>query len=265
MATPLLAGRAFTDADRGDGRRAAIVNEAFARRFLNSANPVGYAINGLGPDEIPIVGMAGDAVYRRLRDPVPPTVYLPFAESREAALFGMALSVRSRSGSAESLIRSVSPALQAVNRDLMWSFRSLADQIDGSIVQERLTAMLSGFFGVLALLLAALGLYGVTSYAVTRRRVELGIRMALGAAPDQVVRLVISRVGVLVMAGVAIGGVTSFWASTFVAPLLFGLEPRDPATFLSAALILAAVAAMAAWLPAWRASRIDPAVVLRNE
>ena len=125
--------------------------------------------------------------------------------------------------------------------------------------------MLSAFFGGLALLLAALGLYGVTSYAVSRRRTELGIRMALGAAPAGIVQLVMSRVLVLVGAGIVAGTVASVWASRFVATLLFGLEPRDPATLIGAALTLATVAALAAGWPAWRASRIDPAMVLRNE
>ena len=125
-------------------------------------------------------------------------------------------------------------------------------------------AALAGFFGGLALLLAGLGLYGVTSYAVNRRRTEIGIRMALGAAPGGVVRLVMSRVFVLLTCGVLIGGAVSLWASRFVARLLYGLEPRDSATFLAAALVLIGVGALAAWLPAWRASRIDPAVVLRE-
>jgi ABC-type antimicrobial peptide transport system permease subunit len=124
--------------------------------------------------------------------------------------------------------------------------------------------MLSGFLGALALLLAGLGLYGVMSYAVSRRRMELGIRLALGAAPRAVVRLVLTRVGLLVGAGVVAGAAASLWLARFVAPLLYGLQPRDPVTLLAAALTLAAVGALAAWLPARRASRIDPAVVLRE-
>jgi len=125
-------------------------------------------------------------------------------------------------------------------------------------------AMLAGFFGALALLLAGLGLYGVTSYAVTRRRTEIGIRMALGAAPGGVVRLVLSRVTLLVGIGVVVGGAVSLWASRFVETLVYGLEPRDPATFTIAAVVLAVVGAVAGWLPAQRASRIDPAEVLRD-
>jgi ABC-type antimicrobial peptide transport system permease subunit len=124
--------------------------------------------------------------------------------------------------------------------------------------------MVSGFFGILGLLLGALGLYGVTAYAVARRRTEIGIRMALGAAPAGVVRLVLARVSVLVGLGVILGVGLSWWASTFVATLLYGVEPRDPVTLMGAVGVLAAVGALAGWLPAWRASRIDPAEVLRD-
>jgi ABC-type antimicrobial peptide transport system permease subunit len=124
--------------------------------------------------------------------------------------------------------------------------------------------MLSGFFGALALLLAGLGLYGVTSYAVSRRRTEIGIRMALGAAPTGVVRLVLARVTVLVLIGVALGAGASVWASKFVAALLYGLEPRDPMTLFAASVTLAMVGAVAGWLPARRAASIDPAEVLRD-
>jgi ABC-type antimicrobial peptide transport system permease subunit len=124
--------------------------------------------------------------------------------------------------------------------------------------------MLSGFFGALALLLAGLGLYGVTTHAVARRRTEIGIRMALGATPAGVVRLVLSRVSLLVGLGIFLGAGLSLWASTFVEALLYGLAPRDPATLVGSAAILAGVGAIAGWLPAHRASRIDPAAVLRD-
>jgi ABC-type antimicrobial peptide transport system permease subunit len=185
-------------------------------------------------------------------------LWLPFLAS-------MNLSVRFSAGSPALLTKSVAAAISAVNPELAMTFRPLASQIDASLTQERVLAMLSGFFGALALLLAGLGLYGVTSYAVSRRRREIGIRIALGAAPGRVQRLVMSRVSVLVMLGVMVGGVASLWASRFVATLLYGLEPRDPVTLIGAAVVLATVAALAAWLPAWRASRIDPAVVLRYE
>jgi ABC-type antimicrobial peptide transport system permease subunit len=176
----------------------------------------------------------------------------------------MSVSVRSATGSPALLARSVSAAITGVNRDLSLTFRPLADQVDASLTQERVVAMLAGFFGALALLLAGLGLYGVTSYAVSRRRTEIGIRMALGAAPGGVVRLVLSRVTLLVAIGVAVGAAVSVWASKFVETLVYGLEPRDPATLAGAAVVLAAVGAIAGWVPAHRASRIDPAEVLRD-
>jgi len=124
--------------------------------------------------------------------------------------------------------------------------------------------MLSAFFGALALLLASLGLYGVTAYSVARRRAEIGIRMALGATQTGVVALVLSRVTILVITGVVVGAGLSLWASTFVETLLYGLEPRDPATLVGAALVLTMVGLTAGWLPARRASLVDPAEVLRD-
>jgi len=223
-----------------------------------------------------IIGVVEDAVYRNLREPVGPTLYQPMAQYDPSRfpLPSFSISVRSAfakasadkaaGGSSAQLSRSVAEALTRVDRDLSFSFRPLADQVKASLIQERMVAMLSGFFGGLALLLAALGLYGVTSYAVSRRRAEIGIRMALGAAPSGVVRLVLTRVTALVAIGVAVGAGVSVWASRFVATLLFGLEPRDPATLVSAAVVLAAIGAIAGWLPAYRASRIDPAEVLRE-
>jgi putative ABC transport system permease protein len=249
----------------------ALVNEAFVRRFFPGRNAVGGTIeypsgtSQQSPTSV-VVGVVEDAVYRNLREPIRPTLYQPLSQY-DATRFPLAsasISVRSAAGSSLQLTRGVASALTAVDRDLAFTFRQLADQIDASLIQERMVAMLSGFFGGLALLLAALGLYGVTSYAVSRRRAEIGIRMALGAAPAGVVRLVLTRVTALVAIGVAVGAGVSVWASKFVATLLFGLEPRDPATLVSAAVALGAIGAIAGWLPAYRASRIDPAEVLRE-
>jgi ABC-type antimicrobial peptide transport system permease subunit len=145
-----------------------------------------------------------------------------------------------------------------------FSLRPLSDYLDASLAQERIVATLSGFFGGLALLLAGLGLYGITAYAVSRRRAEIGIRLALGAEPRRVVRLVLSRVAILVGAGVVAGVAASIWLSRFVVTLVYGLEPRDPTTLAGAVAVLAVVGAAAGWLPARRASRIDPARVLRD-
>jgi ABC-type antimicrobial peptide transport system permease subunit len=136
--------------------------------------------------------------------------------------------------------------------------------IGATVTQERLIAMMSGFFGALALLLAGIGLYGIVAQAVSARRMEIGLRMALGAQPTGIVRLVFRRVGVLIVAGLAFGLAGSWWAARLVAPLLFQIEPRDPATFGGTAAVLVAVGMLAAWVPARRAARLDPATVLRE-
>jgi ABC-type antimicrobial peptide transport system permease subunit len=156
-------------------------------------------------------------------------------------------------------------AVSGVDRHLSLTASTLSEQVDASLIQERLLAILSGFFGALALLLAGVGLYGVTSYSVNRRRPEIGIRMALGAEPGAVVRMVLRQVAMLVGAGVLAGVITSLWAAQYAGTLLYGLQPRDPATLAAAAAVLTTVGALAGWLPARRASRIDPARVLRDE
>lgn len=156
-------------------------------------------------------------------------------------------------------------AVTQVAPDLMVRVRTMGSYIDDTMVTERLKAMLSGLFGILALLLAAVGVYGVVAYAVAQRRSEIGIRLALGASPASVLRTVLRRVALLVGAGMSIGAVISFWASRIVAAMLIGLQPRDPATFASAAIVLISVAAVAGCQPARRASQIDPATVLHSE
>jgi putative ABC transport system permease protein len=266
--TRLLGGRDFTDQDTKAAQHVVIVNEAFARKFTNGSNPIGHHFRQPEYPERPafdqeIVGYVRDAVYRSLRAPVPPTMYVPIAQHPEPPS-SVAISVRAAGGSPALLTKSVAAALTGINRDITLSFRQLDEQVNSSLVQERIVAMMSGFFGGLALLLAALGLYGVTSYAVNRRRTELGIRMALGAGPGGVVGLVLRRAAILVTAGVIIGAIASWMLARFVATLLFGLQPRDPGTMAAAALVLIAIAAVAAWIPARRASQIDPARVLRE-
>ncbi|MBZ5557808.1 MAG: ABC transporter permease [Acidobacteriia bacterium] len=270
--TPIVAGRDFSTLDRSGAPRVAIVNRAFIRKFLAGLNPVGQSFTPKLPpprdaSPVTIVGVAEDAVLWSLRSPIEPAIYVPIAQGFLPApwLAQVHLSVRSTNGPPARLARSIGSAVSAVNRELALTFQPLADQVDASLTQERVVAQLSGFFGALALLLAGLGLYGVTAYAVSRRRREIGIRVALGAAPAGVVRLVLSRVTMLVGLGVVIGTGVSLWASRYVASLLYGLQPRDPATLSGAVVVLAVVGGLAAWLPARRASRIDPAVVLRCE
>jgi predicted permease len=266
--TPMLAGRDFTSADKQGAQPVVIVNEAFARKFAYGRNPLGRRVRQPGYGKEPaidreIVGYVKDAVYRSLRDPVPPTMYIPFGQQQDLPS-SMSVSVRASGGSAVLLVKSLTSALTPVHGDLALTFRPLADQVNSDLTQERIVALLSGFFGGLALLLSALGLYGVTSYAVSRRRTEIGIRMALGAAPAGVVRLVLQRVVMLVGLGVIVGTAVSLSAAHLVSTLLFGLQPRDPATLAGAVVVLGSIGALAGWLPARRASRIDPARVLRE-
>ena len=268
MGTRLLAGRDFTDRDVSGAPLVAIVNEAFARKYFAGENPIGRRIimrsgPSREPQEREVVGYVEDAVYRSLREPVPPTMYLPLPQQTDAPS-SMGVSVRAAGGSPALLTKNLASALAGVNKDVAITFRLLSEQVNASLIQERVVAILSGFFGGLALLLAALGLYGVTSYAVSRRRTEIGIRMALGAAPGGVVRMVLRRVALLVGAGVIVGAGVSLWASRFVTTLLYGLQPRDPATLVGAALVLSLIGAVAGWIPARRAARIDPARVLRE-
>jgi ABC-type antimicrobial peptide transport system permease subunit len=248
----------------------AIVNPAFARKFLGGATPIGRIIRqvGLGASDRPvpqleIVGVVEDTPYNQLRDSSPPIAYVPLAQA-EAEWPSQTLTVRAAVSSPASLTRSVADAVASVDRDVSLTFLPMTEQIDGMVVRERMLAILSGFFAALALLLAGIGLYGVTWYGVSRRRMEIGVRMALGADAASVVRLVLGRVVRLLSVGIVLGVLASLWASTFVRTLLYGLEPHDPLTLVVAALTLTAVSAFAAWLPARVAARIDPATVLRE-
>jgi predicted permease len=267
--TELRDGRDIDERDTAASQPVAIVNEAFARRFLPGRRAIGESVSsrtiiGVAADQVMQGGYKANGVSRTVRDGAPPVIYVPLAQSAESGSPDrVMLSVRSATGSPTAGVRGVAAALSAVDPNLVFTFRPLAEELNASLAQERMVAWLSGFFGVLALLLAGLGLYGVTSYAVSRQRAEIAIRLALGAPGGGVVRLVLGRVALLVGLGIAAGAGVSMWVSRFVATLLYGLDPRDPVTLAGAALTLAAVGAMAGWLPAHRASRIDPLEILR--
>jgi ABC-type antimicrobial peptide transport system permease subunit len=268
LGVPIVAGRAFTNRDRAGTQLVAIDNQSLARAFLNGGDPVGRTITLSRGRERPmeIVGLVADSVYSSAREGSPPTVYIPLEQAPVPPQgASLTLNVRSSLTSPSLLTKSIVAAAAAVDRDLTLTVRPLGEQVDASVTQERVTAMLSAFFGALALLLAGLGIYGVTAYTVNRRRTELGIRVALGAAPADVMRLVLSRVVLVVSIGVVVGVVLSLWASRFVASMLYGLDGRDPATLAASAAALGVVGVAAGWLPAWRASRIAPAIVLRDE
>jgi putative ABC transport system permease protein len=211
------------------------------------------------------VGMVKDTVYRSPRDPMEPIVYRPVEQLDADETWPVAaLGVRAASGSPALLTRSIATAVSQADPRLSLTFRLFSEQVGASVMRERIVAGLSGFFGGLALLLAGIGLYGVTSYVVGRQRTEIAVRMALGAEARGVVRLVLGRALRLAGLGLLIGVAVSLWLSRFVSSLLFGLEARDLPTLLAAAAILAGICVLAAGLPARRASRIDPSQVLRE-
>ena len=268
--TPITAGRDFTDADTKDAPAVIIVNEAFVHKFLPNTNPIGTTVafeqGRSALVEKTVVGVVPNLVYGSPRNADEAAQYAPISQID----FGLppfsdgVISVRASTGPPMLLARRIAAQLTTADADLTFSFRLLSDQLDASLTQERLVATLSGFLGVLALLLAGLGLYGITGYGVACRRVEIAIRMALGSTSAEVSRGVVFRALSLVAVGLTIGVIISLWASRFIATLLFGLAPRDPQTLLGSIIVLVSVALLASWLPAARAARIDPARVLRD-
>jgi predicted permease len=273
--TRLIEGRDFDARDSGGAPAVAIVNETFVRRLLDGGPAIGrrfrsaFTQPGRPNPWLEIVGVAADATYRRLRDELPSTFYVPLAQWADAPTrefpAAMRLSVRAATGAPSLLTRGVAEAITRIDPAMGVTFMPLARQIDDSLVRERILAWLSGFFGVLALLLAGLGLYGLMSYSIGQRRHEIGIRMALGAEARDVVWLVLGRVLVLVGAGIAVGAGAALWVSRYVESLLYGVAPNDPATVIVAGLVLVGVGSAAGWIPARRASRLDPARVLHAE
>jgi putative ABC transport system permease protein len=260
----ILAGRDFRVADRVGSETVAVVNQAFARRFADGQNVIGRRVQSATPGGLDalIVGVVNDSVYRTVRLGVVPTLYLPIFQTR---VYRSGFSVTAKSTLANALVeRNIADAIGRAAPDLAFTFRDYGDQLRATVIQERLVALLSGFFGGVAMLLAALGVYGMTAYSVGRRRSEIAIRMALGSSAEGVVRHVLRRVGTLILAGTAIGVALSLWASKFVAALLFGVDARDATTIAAAGALLVSVGLFAGWLPARRVSRIDPMSALRN-
>jgi putative ABC transport system permease protein len=260
----VLAGRPFAVSDTAGSEPVAVVNQAFARHFAGGRNVIGQQVMSMvaGGVNARIVGMVNDSVYRTVRLGVVPTMYLPMSQGRFG---GTSFSVTAKLSSPRALVeRGVAEAIGAAAPDLAFRFRDYGDQLRATVIQERLVALMSGFFGGLAVLLAALGVYGVTAYSVGRRRTEIAVRMALGASPRGVVRLVLGRVATLILVGTAIGLALSLWAARFAGALLFGVGPRDPITLIATAAVLVAVGLFAGWLPARRVSRLDPTTALRT-
>jgi ABC-type antimicrobial peptide transport system permease subunit len=193
-----------------------------------------------------------------------PTLYRAMAQEQTLGST-MTLAVRAQAGPPGGLARGLAAAMGRANPQASFSFRPMSEVMRSAMTQERLTAVLSTAFGALALGLATIGLYGVTSYSVNRRRAEIGIRIALGARPGGVIRLVLGRVGWLLAIGGATGALLSYWASRYIAAsLLFGIEPRNAASVVTAVAALVTVGALAGWWPARRAAHVDPTEVLRE-
>ncbi len=266
MGTPLRSGRDFTAADRMGTRPLAIVNEAFVRQFLSGEQPLGQTVRGLDAGiRYEIVGVVGDAVYTTPREGMLATMYVPVAQRAPENFWPtVLLTINAAPGRRAAVQRDVAEALTRVDPTIAFTFGTFDQLVEATVTQERLIAMLAAFFGGLALLLAAVGLYGVVSHAVRARQAELGLRLALGATSSSIVRLVFQRVGILIAAGLALGLAGSLWAARFVEGLLFHLEARDPLTFAGATAVLVAVGVLAAWMPAHRAARLDPVTVLRE-
>ena len=214
LGTPLIAGRDFNQYDTPQSPAVAIVNETFVKKFFGSSNPLGktyrWRPNDVLSPPVEIVGVVKDAKYYSLREPVPPTSYR--AESQEKPRFFATIEMRSNT----NLIPAIKSAMEEVNRDVTLQFTTFSTQVDESLVRERLLAALSGFFGVLALLLATIGLYGVMSYNVARRRNEIGIRMALGAEQSRVLRMVLGEVLILIFIGLAAGFAATLATTRFL-------------------------------------------------
>jgi predicted permease len=267
LGIPLVSGRDFGAQDSLDAPKVAVINESMARRFFGNESPIGRRF-GFGVTErrgeIEIIGMVKDAKYKSLREPNRPMFYLPFAQANTGR-GQMTLIVRTAEDPALVAVatqreaRALDPAMP------MFEVETLATQLDASLAQERLVATLSSVFGLLALLLACIGLYGVMAYDVARRIHEIGIRMALGASARQVTQLVLLQTLWLVGIGIVIGLGAALAATRWVKSLLFGLQPHDPMTIGLAVLVLLAVAAVAGYLPARRATRVDPLVALKYE
>ena len=268
LRTALVAGRTFNSRDSATSPKVAIVNEALVRRFFPNQDPLEKSFRmdgppGTPPERIQIVGVVRDSKYLSLREADVPFAYVPPAQAPfvpDDSSFEIRTAVKPA-----SMIPAVRDAIGRENKAASLRFGTLEQQIDNSLVQERLLSTLSGFFGGLALLLTAIGLYGVMAFLVTRRTHEIGIRMALGAERQDVLKMVIGQGLKLAVLGVAAGLAGALALTRFLASLLYGVKATDPLTFIAVSLILIAVALLACYIPARRAAKVDPMVALRYE
>jgi predicted permease len=265
MELPIALGRGFTPRDDLSAPRVAVVNREFVRSYLDGGDPIGQVIV-IGPaaaDRVEIVGVSADAKYTQVRSATPATIYLPALQRVDGnANFAVRVSgtdaaaMASILGAVRGAVREIDPALPVLN------LRTQDEQLGRLHAQEVLFARLSALFGVAAAVLAAIGLYGLMAHAVTRRTGEIGLRMALGALPRQVVSMIVRESLMLVGLGIGIGALAAYYSGQVVKTMMFGLSPSDPLTYAVVAVAILAVAIAAAVLPARRASRIDPTVAL---
>ena len=263
---PLLSGRIYDTRDGEEGQKVAIVNQAFARRFFPNGDPLGKRV-GFGCKESEglcrtIVGMVGNIRQESITDDVVPEMYLPFAQMR---MNGMTLMVRTTS-EPRNLGRSLRGAVLAIDKNQpVFELQTLSERVDEGLAVSRSLTTLFAAFALLALVLAAVGIYGIVSYSVTHRTHEIGIRMALGARAGNVLSLIMRNGIALVVTGIAIGLGGAFVLTRFLTTLLFGVRPTDAFTFVIVSVVFFVIAMVASLIPAVRATRVDPLIALRYE
>ena len=268
MGIPIVAGRNFRAQDVEAPQRFSIVNQALARKYFRKQNPIGRRFtmddsNTKNRSWLEIVGVAADTRYANLQQETPPLHFDLYRQSKDIG--GATYVVRTRL-KPDAIVPSLRAVVQDIDRDLpLLDVRTQRQQINGTISQERVFASLTATFGILALALACVGIYGIMAYAVSQRTNEIGIRLALGAERGQVQGMVLKEAGRLAAVGVVVGIAVALGLGQLVKSMLYGLRPSDPASLVGAAVVLLGVALLAGWVPAMRASRVEPMEALRHE
>jgi predicted permease len=264
--TPLLLGRDFSPRDTDTTPKVAVINQTMARYFFGNSNPIGKKFGWFGDDknkmQFEIVGVEKDSKYETLREKIPRTAYLDcFQRPLEGITFEVRTLVKP-----SWLISRIRGEVHAIDAGLrIGGFTTLEEHVDNSLGHERLMATLSSLFAILAVVLACVGLYGVMAYSVARRTSEIGIRMALGADGARIVGTILRESALLILAGVALGLPVAITAARMISSRLYGLKPADPLTIVGAIILLTAVTGLASYIPARRATKVDPLVALRHE
>jgi predicted permease len=264
MEIPLLSGRSFDHRDTDTSPKAVVINDAAAKKYFPNENPLGrkFGSSVERSGDLEIVGVLRDAKYNSVRDSAPPTMYVPYTQTRVG---GAVFEVRT-AGAPTSVTAAVREAVRQIDPNLpLTDISTQLEQVELRFQQEKLFAQAYALFGALALVVAAVGLFGLMSYSVARRTNEIGIRMALGAESRDVLRLVMRESMVLVVIGIVIGVAVALASGQLVTTLLYGLSPTDVVSIGLAVLVLLVVSAIAGYIPARRASRVDPMVALHYE